>query len=314
MLDVVLLLLLLLLLVLLELVLLHLLLLLLVELLLLLRLLLLRLVLWRSSVRRVDVRRRLAWRRTSVPLLVSPVLPARPLVPSSSDVEMAESRWRKRDRGKRAAREGGAAGEVGHLVVRCASDFGIRGDELLGLGGGDEGSRGVLGGVRGGLLFCVGRRVSSFARSQGKERTGFEVDEVLDEVLHELILRDHVPLEAHHLADDGLVVLAKVLHVLPHTLLMPVQPVDLRLEGSKLGLTGRIGVGGGGRACASRTSGGNGSRFARCGSFPLRGVRVSLGSGKGAGREREERTLMCSSEDFMSARKLGCLNSQVCVC
>ena len=29
--------------------------------------------------------------------------------------------------------------------------------------------------------------------------------------------------------------------------------------------------------------------------------------------EQGERTLICSSEDFMSDRKLGCLNSQVCV-
>lgn len=67
-------------------------------------------------------------------------------------------------------------------------------------------------------------------QERGAGRTGLEADEVLDQVLHELVLRDHVALEVHHLADDGLVVLAQVGHVLLHGDLSPCELVDLRLE------------------------------------------------------------------------------------
>ena len=57
-----------------------------------------------------------------------------------------------------------------------------------------------------------------------------EVEEVLDEVLHELVLGDHVALEAHHLAEERGVVLAEAVQVLDRLLLSSVEAVDLGLQ------------------------------------------------------------------------------------
>lgn len=66
---------------------------------------------------------------------------------------------------------------------------------------------------------------------ESEERlTCFEIDEVLYQVLHQLILCDHVALERHELADDGLVVLREVEHVLRHAVLTVVELVELGLN------------------------------------------------------------------------------------
>jgi hypothetical protein len=52
-----------------------------------------------------------------------------------SEVEVTEIGRRSRERHLRegSTGEGSSAREVGHLVVRCSSDFGVGGNELLGL-------------------------------------------------------------------------------------------------------------------------------------------------------------------------------------
>ena len=51
------------------------------------------------------------------------------------------------------------------------------------------------------------RRVAQMTSNACVGLTSFEVDEVLYQVLHQLILSDHVALEVHHLANNSLVVL-----------------------------------------------------------------------------------------------------------
>jgi hypothetical protein len=66
--------------------------------------------------------------------------------------------------------------------------------------------------------------------NKAEEPTSFEVDEVLDDVLHELILSDHVPLKVHHFPNHGLVVGTQVAHVLLHRLLRTDETIELTLE------------------------------------------------------------------------------------
>lgn len=100
-------------------------------------------------------------------MLVPSMLLVRSAVPSSPNVEVTEAGWRKRDRRKRAAGEGGAPREVGHLVVGRAGNFGVGGDELLSLSGGDKGGGGVFGRVQGGFLLCVRDASAELASERG---------------------------------------------------------------------------------------------------------------------------------------------------
>jgi hypothetical protein len=147
--------------------------------------------------------------------------------------------------------------------------------------------------------------------------TGFEIDQVLYQVLHQLILSDHVALERHELADDSLVVLREVEHVLRHAVLTAVKLLELGLNGVHVAgmhrrrVLGRRAwprsgeVGGFSKSCWIRC------RLARCGSLALRRKRERQVGEPPIGLE--SLTLICSSDSFMSARKLGCLNSHVCI-
>lgn len=82
---------------------------------------------------------------------------------------------------------------------------------------------------------------SSSGQLSGADRTtrltSFEADEVLNHVLHELILRNHVPLKVDHLANDGLVIRAEVAHVLLHRRLRPREVVELAEHARPFGAT-----------------------------------------------------------------------------
>lgn len=101
---------------------------------------------WRWRRRIVGTRSRPKLR--SMLLLLGPVLMLRVAlllllpIPQRCKLELIERRRCRRQRrhvGERGARERRAPGQVGHLIVRGAGDFGVGRDELLRLRGRDVG-------------------------------------------------------------------------------------------------------------------------------------------------------------------------------
>lgn len=60
--------------------------------------------------------------------------------------------------------------------------------------------------------------------------TSFEIDEVLNDVLHQLILSNHISLKVHHFSNHRLIVRTQISHVLLHRLLSSSETVELTLE------------------------------------------------------------------------------------
>ena len=98
---------------------------------------------WRRRIVRTRSRPQL---RSMLLLLLGPVLMLRVVlllllpIPQRCKLELIERRRCRRQRrhvGERGARERGAPGQVGHLIVRGAGDFGVGRDELLRLRGRD---------------------------------------------------------------------------------------------------------------------------------------------------------------------------------
>lgn len=133
-------------------------------------------------------------------------------------------------------------------------------------------------------LWSEDRWVERRGRERTRGRTGFEVNEVLNQVLHQLILRDHVPLEVHHLANHRLVVLTEVTHVLLHRELSAREVLKLSCHPSVVsgGEAARTGVGTDGAvlSLSAHTTGTSSSLSGllrrRC--FALQEKRVSLPS------------------------------------
>ena len=138
----------------------------------------------------------------------------------------------------------------------------------------------------------------------------------MNDILHQLILSNHIPLEVHHFSDHRLIIRTQIRHVLLHRLLSANETVKLTLETlieSSLRWLSRIE-----RTVLIRCGTSCTSRSCCCCSLFLRGgclaLQIELGVGirRAAATIKRELTLMFSRLSFISARKLGCLNSQVC--